>query len=711
MSSVENLNVTSIYDSFALRIFLLTFVSVLIAIPITLNHFSDASRREKMRAISEIIGRSDTSVSVTAGTQTASNLTIVETARSIIGTDGVVAVTALPDNHPLQNNSNSKKVAAFLLPHTEAPKATLIVSWREDYRSLSESLFLLGSIVYLIALSVIIGIFGIYHRFRVIFPVVQRITSLHREALIARTAQMLAHDVRKPFSICRVVLSDLLQSATDQKLRLQLAEGLTEVNKATDEIENLISDVLEIGASGSKHFDAISPDAIIEKVIFDAFKYKSNDCNIQISYNFTHGHKIRGNAIRIRRVFANIVANAIDAMNGEGHLWISTTERTVKGNASIEFRIGNSGPQIPAEHLVPIFDSFYTNNKRDGTGLGLAIAKKIVLDHGGNISCRSSKVAGTEFIFDIPACPSDLNKPIPNFPSSSTEARNSGLKIFTGKARSELRSIIPEEYLHRHLSHGEITIEILVVDDEEFYLASIRHIADHFTKLNQIVNVHTASNAQDARLVVLDRKIDILITDFHLTGEYIDGMELVEQLRPYLHPRNFTCIHSNVDVAEMAQSKRIHGYVKKPLDPQLFAKILCAWHINGREVDRPIPETPRENIEVVVLDDSIFYLEAWKKSLNNIKVHLFLSPSNFLQAIADQKINPDKITCIISDYFFAPRETMTGLEFAESLLQAPRLSKIPVFISTDADLIVSGRTSLKKIAKTPLSWEQLLELL
>jgi signal transduction histidine kinase len=44
----------------------------------------------------------------------------------------------------------------------------------------------------------------------------------------------------------------------------------------------------------------------------------------------------------------------------------------------------------------------YVTTKRDGTGLGLAIAKKIVVEHGGEIVISRSKLGGAEFKITLP---------------------------------------------------------------------------------------------------------------------------------------------------------------------------------------------------------------------------------------------------------------------------------------------------------------------
>jgi signal transduction histidine kinase len=62
--------------------------------------------------------------------------------------------------------------------------------------------------------------------------------------------------------------------------------------------------------------------------------------------------------------------------------------------------VGDSGPGIPPEVLVHIFDPYFTT-RRGGTGLGLPIAKNIVEGLGGTIAARSEPGAGTEIRVEL----------------------------------------------------------------------------------------------------------------------------------------------------------------------------------------------------------------------------------------------------------------------------------------------------------------------
>lgn len=116
-------------------------------------------------------------------------------------------------------------------------------------------------------------------------------------------------------------------------------------------------------------------------------------------------------ASQINQVFMNILSNAVQAIEGSGHIWISTTAlKDYKGSKDrrgwVQVSIQDSGKGMSNETLEKIFDPFFTTKGvGQGTGLGLSISYGIIQNHGGEIQARSEVGVGTEFIVIIPVYP------------------------------------------------------------------------------------------------------------------------------------------------------------------------------------------------------------------------------------------------------------------------------------------------------------------
>ncbi len=85
-------------------------------------------------------------------------------------------------------------------------------------------------------------------------------------------------------------------------------------------------------------------------------------------------------------MWTNLLSNALDALDGQGTITITTR----MSGPRIAVDIEDDGPGIPAEIQSKIFDPFFTTKPvGKGTGLGLDIARRIVVGHRGNISVKS----------------------------------------------------------------------------------------------------------------------------------------------------------------------------------------------------------------------------------------------------------------------------------------------------------------------------------
>jgi len=127
---------------------------------------------------------------------------------------------------------------------------------------------------------------------------------------------------------------------------------------------------------------------------------------ITVVRNYNELPKISGFASSLYQVFANLVSNAIDALEEKNDRQtreiVITTERRDRERVTI--KIADNGPGIALEHQTRIFESFFTTKAVDiGTGLGLAISREIVEDkHGGQLQFRSTLGIGTEFSIILP---------------------------------------------------------------------------------------------------------------------------------------------------------------------------------------------------------------------------------------------------------------------------------------------------------------------
>lgn len=264
-----------------------------------------------------------------------------------------------------------------------------------------------------------------------------------RATTVANVTQMLAHDVRKPFSLLRIVLGMLQKADNIDRVRTVLSRASPEIEKAMTAVSGLIADVMEAGSKSSNlDVESVSPESLIDSVLRELFRIHPQ-CQVAITYDLRHLSNVNVDSHKIDRAFSNIIGNALQAMKFRGHIWIHTREFS----DVIEFRLGNSGSFIPEENLSKLFDPFFTSGKKGGTGLGLAIAHKQVTAHGGEIRCRSERSlihpdGMVEFSFTLPAAPPSSATWKGSLPMHSSEVTDPG--------------IFPSEVIQRHPNSSEL---------------------------------------------------------------------------------------------------------------------------------------------------------------------------------------------------------------------------------------------------------------
>ena len=115
---------------------------------------------------------------------------------------------------------------------------------------------------------------------------------------------------------------------------------------------------------------------------------------------------VRGDAARLTQVAVNLLDNALQHTPSGGVVTVTTQ----LVDATVVWRVTDTGSGIAAEDLPHIFERFYrTDRSRSratgGSGLGLAIVKQIVLAHGGTVAVHSpppEQARGTQFVVTLP---------------------------------------------------------------------------------------------------------------------------------------------------------------------------------------------------------------------------------------------------------------------------------------------------------------------
>jgi signal transduction histidine kinase len=214
----------------------------------------------------------------------------------------------------------------------------------------------------------------------------------------------ISHDLRTPLTVIKGNVGLMRRmNAVDE-------ESLTSIESEVDRLVRLVSDLLlhfQVESGNlPMHLSLISLDSIILEVIQQI--HVLSDQKVKLIVKEIDEVEILGDADRLKRVFFNLLDNAVQYTPRDGEVRISLR----KNEFETEVEIEDTGPGIPKEDLKHIFRRFYRGEKSrkrskdTGFGLGLSIAYYIVHAHNGVISVQNKHhESGAVFTVKLPLPP------------------------------------------------------------------------------------------------------------------------------------------------------------------------------------------------------------------------------------------------------------------------------------------------------------------
>jgi signal transduction histidine kinase len=128
--------------------------------------------------------------------------------------------------------------------------------------------------------------------------------------------------------------------------------------------------------------------------------YKIKNSNVRVSVDLEEKIPLTmADEKQIAQVFLNIINNAFQAMESKGGELAIRSFR--KGN-DIIFSISDTGCGIPEDHLLKVFDPFFSTKGSGGTGLGLSVSHGLISAHKGEINVKSAVGKGATFTIRLP---------------------------------------------------------------------------------------------------------------------------------------------------------------------------------------------------------------------------------------------------------------------------------------------------------------------
>jgi signal transduction histidine kinase len=213
-----------------------------------------------------------------------------------------------------------------------------------------------------------------------------------------------AHDLRNPIATI-YSFSDLLITREKNETNGEIIHYIKETSSNTLEmleklldISQIESGTVEISFKFQNYVEFVEKYVAINQMLADKkeIKIRFETYKNKIPLSFDEHY--------LSEVINNLLTNAIKFSYPHSEVLVRVTESKKK---RIKTEVIDKGKGIPQEEQDKLFNYFQKTSTRPtagekSTGLGLAIAKKIVLEHNGQIGVVSEKNKGSNFFFELP---------------------------------------------------------------------------------------------------------------------------------------------------------------------------------------------------------------------------------------------------------------------------------------------------------------------
>ena len=320
---------------------------------------------------------------------------------------------------------------------------------------------------------------------------------------------------------------------------------LQEAERALTRTKDLTQQLLTFAKGGSP----VVRDVRLGGLIEDSASFALSGSNLKCKVSLPKGlWRVRADEGQISQAIQNLVANARDSMPDGGTIRISAANETVSAGQHDQLQKGcyvaisivDRGTGIQAEHLLKVFDPYFTTKKK-GSGLGLATTYSIIDKHKGLLTVQSETGKGSTFTFWLPA-----------IEGTATEEAPAPARIIGGRGR------------------------VLIMDDEDI----VRDTAAEMLK-NLGYEVELSTDGEEAVMLYTrsmskgEKPFDAVIMDLTIPGG-MGGKEALGLLRME-DPDVRAIVSSGYSDDEVMSDFKAHGFsaaLAKPYSVDELGEVL-----------------------------------------------------------------------------------------------------------------------------------------
>ncbi len=219
-------------------------------------------------------------------------------------------------------------------------------------------------------------------------------------AALGQMSAALSHEINQPLTAVKAY-ADNAATFLERNQIEDAAANVSRISKMADRMAALSGHLRNFARRPQDTVGSVDLTAIVADAL-DLMEVRINASQATVT---TEGMGepvfVKGGQVRLQQVIVNLIANALDAMQGtvSPHLTLRVAHPTEE---RIELIVSDTGPGLPVEVQDQIFDPFFTTKgPSQGLGLGLSISYNIVEDFGGHLRAANRAEGGAEFTVSL----------------------------------------------------------------------------------------------------------------------------------------------------------------------------------------------------------------------------------------------------------------------------------------------------------------------
>jgi two-component system OmpR family sensor kinase len=233
-------------------------------------------------------------------------------------------------------------------------------------------------------------------------------------AALRRFTADASHELKTPLAVLRADVERAMSPATRPVERaVALEEALEQVTRMAE----LVNSLLTLARADEGRLDMVRDLVLLDDLareVVETARLLGEAAGVQIEATRIEAAEVRGDVMRLRQLFLNLVTNAIKYTPRGGTVTIVLSV----SDGLAQFAVRDTGIGIAAADLPYIFERFWRADRsrsraaeRGGFGLGLAICQWIAHAHGGSLTVQSRLGRGSTFTALLPLATEEEGAP------------------------------------------------------------------------------------------------------------------------------------------------------------------------------------------------------------------------------------------------------------------------------------------------------------